>query len=218
MATDLATLLQQIPLAEDGKLITRDYHNSLRAALLALAANANTTPAPKHISMAPTLLPLTDERPPWKISIGIAISDGKDSRGCLPITLRDTEVIIGATIYGIFSNKTPPASQEQLLVVLFSQSLSSEGDAAMYLLHLEDLDIGADGSFRCDLTKDSNLGSIASLARKFAGSGIKESFAGVFDGGRKLGLTKDDNVWGAILLAVAKEFDVALTRLVLHLA
>lgn len=210
MATDLATLLQQIPLAEDGKLITRDYHNSLRAALLALAANANTTPAAKYISMAPTLIPIDDKSPPWKISIGMAISDSKESRGCLPITLRDTEVISGATIYGMFPNKTPPASLDQLTVGLICQSL--------YLLHLEDIDIGADGSFSCDLTKESDLGSIASMAQKFARFGIKDTFSGVFDSVRKLGAAKEDNIWGALLGAHAKEFDVVLTRLVLHLA
>lgn len=37
MSTDIATLINAIPTAEDGHVITQDYHNSLRHAVVALA-------------------------------------------------------------------------------------------------------------------------------------------------------------------------------------
>lgn len=102
MATDLATLLQQIPLAEDGKLITRDYHNSLRAALLALAGQS-TTPgkAAKSLTLVPVFTPWGgDKTPGWLPKQGVAIAGKGGADGFLPINLRDNEEIKSVIVTG----------------------------------------------------------------------------------------------------------------------
>ena len=94
MATDLATLLQQIPLAEDGRLITRDYHNSLRAALLALAASINSgAKAANQLVLLPRFLRSDGEKAGWGQDGSKAVSSGRGASGILPLDLRDNEQI-----------------------------------------------------------------------------------------------------------------------------
>lgn len=95
MATDLATLLQQIPQAEDGKLITPDYHNSLRAALLALANQAATPATPAkgatQLVLVPNFIPWGNKAPNWEMQQGVAVAGKDGADGILPINLRDNE-------------------------------------------------------------------------------------------------------------------------------
>lgn len=101
MATDLATLLQQIPLAEDGKLITRDYHNSLRAALLALAGQA-AAPAKtaQNLVLVPVFTPWSERVPGWLPKQGVALAGKGGADGFLPIDLRDNEQIESVVVTG----------------------------------------------------------------------------------------------------------------------
>lgn len=101
MATDLATLLQQIPLAEDGKLITRDYHNSLRAALLALAGQAAApAKAAQSLVLVPVFTPWSERVPGWLPKQGVALAGKGGADGFLPINLRDNEQIDSVIVTG----------------------------------------------------------------------------------------------------------------------
>lgn len=101
MATDLATLLQQIPLAEDGKLITRDYHNSLRAALLALAGQTGTPAnAARQLALVPNFIAFSEKASAWLPKQGTAFAGEGGADGILPIDLRDNETIASVTVTG----------------------------------------------------------------------------------------------------------------------
>jgi len=86
---DLATLLAAIPLANDGNLITPDYHNSIRAAIAAIVAQLQQTPVSgrSRISVPPALLP---EAPAaaWQSSTGFVTTGGQAAvSGWTPIRL-----------------------------------------------------------------------------------------------------------------------------------
>lgn len=104
--TDLASLLAAIPTAEDGRLITRDYHNSLRAALLALAAQPGTAPAPtlakaSEIVLVPAFIGGPNEKVgAWSLQDGVAFADERGASGILPFNLRDTEELSRITLTG----------------------------------------------------------------------------------------------------------------------
>src|SRR5262245_6855487 len=57
-ASPLDAALAAIPVADDGLLITPDYHNTLLAALVILASQSGT-PAPRSVTLtyAPTFVP-----------------------------------------------------------------------------------------------------------------------------------------------------------------
>lgn len=124
MATDLATLLQQIPLAEDGKLITRDYHNSLRAALLALAGQAGTPAnAARQLVLVPNFIVTSNNEQSWRFSGAIAIAGERGAAGILPIDLRDNETIASVTVTGRVPSDFD-GILKQVQLVLVQQSLA----------------------------------------------------------------------------------------------
>lgn len=127
MATDLATLLQQIPLAEDGKLITRDYHNSLRAALLALAGQTGTPAnAARQVVLVPNFIATSNKDPGWQFTRAVAVASEGGADGILPIDRRDTEIIRSVTVSGrVPSDFSGILKQVQL--VLVQQSLADPG-------------------------------------------------------------------------------------------
>ncbi|MEW9898707.1 hypothetical protein ABWL39_08750 [Chitinivorax sp. PXF-14] len=104
--TDLASLLAAIPIAEDGKLITRDYHNSLRAALLALAGQSVPATAPAQakageIVLVPAFVNgANDKVGRWALQDGVASADERGASGILPFNLRDTETLAKITLTG----------------------------------------------------------------------------------------------------------------------
>lgn len=91
MAASLEQLIAAIPVAEDGNVITRDYHNSVRAAILAIVNQLGTTTAGGLVTttFAPTFSPNAPQ-PTWVITQGVASrSDQTVSDGWLPLMLPD---------------------------------------------------------------------------------------------------------------------------------
>ncbi len=74
---DLDTLVAAIPTAQEGDVITINYHNTLRAAVAALASQPGGTglPATVTVTFAPDLTP-NDGQPPWSRQQGIAVKPG----------------------------------------------------------------------------------------------------------------------------------------------
>src|SRR5512134_566752 len=91
MATDLQTLVNAIPKAEDGHVITSDYHNSLRAALLAMLDNLG---AIKGGAVVQTITPTfftNKDRSAWVVLNGVAAAtdQAKTTSGFLALGLPD---------------------------------------------------------------------------------------------------------------------------------
>lgn len=72
MPTDLQTLLTAIPTAEDGHIITREYHNTLRAAVVGLAQQMGVSvQQEKYLTLSPYFFP-ADPAPRWSQGQGKA--------------------------------------------------------------------------------------------------------------------------------------------------
>src|SRR5262245_38116019 len=89
--TDLQSLVNAIPIAEDGRVITSLYHNSLRAALLAIADKLGADPASGTVTLtfAPSFFPSGGNESPWSLSEGVATKPpgASSTRGWFPLQL-----------------------------------------------------------------------------------------------------------------------------------
>jgi hypothetical protein len=102
----LQLLLSTIPVATEGHVITSEYHNSLRAALLAIASAIGVTPGgaagPQDVTV--TLLPafFPGIIAPWLTILGVAgLPQGQPSaQGWLPVTLPDGVIVKSMTVFG----------------------------------------------------------------------------------------------------------------------
>src|SRR5439155_9136904 len=72
-ASDLQVMISAIPIAQDGHIITADYHNALRLALVAISNRMGIGPVTEEITglNAPCLFPVTGVAP-WNHDYGIA--------------------------------------------------------------------------------------------------------------------------------------------------
>jgi hypothetical protein len=108
---DVNQLGQAIPVAEDGNVITSDYHNSLRDAILLLASQSGgPVSADAAYTYPPIFLPITDggERAPeWVLALGIASRPLADNsaRGWFPVQLPAGARIRTLTVTGNRSGK-----------------------------------------------------------------------------------------------------------------
>jgi hypothetical protein len=105
MPSDLQNLINAIPRAEDGNVISSQYHNSLRAALAAIANQLGAGPSHAETarSFAPNFLPVIDagvRSPEWLLSVGIASKPGASARGWFPVQLPDGGTINSMTVTG----------------------------------------------------------------------------------------------------------------------
>src|SRR5258706_15058325 len=71
VAPRLDALLAAIPIAQDDDVITRDYHNSLREAILELASRTGGGPQQATLSFAP-ILTSVDRVNDWVVQLGYA--------------------------------------------------------------------------------------------------------------------------------------------------
>jgi hypothetical protein len=105
MATTLSTLINAIPQAEAGKLITADYHNTLRDALAEAAATAerallavqSSATGARMLSLAPCFYG-ADKL--WDVDTGAANLGVVARDLALPLELRDNETIASIELAG----------------------------------------------------------------------------------------------------------------------
>jgi hypothetical protein len=102
----LELLLSIIPIAQEGHVITSEYHNSLRAALLSLASvvgvNPGTPTGPQDVTvtLSPTFFHAVFD--PWQTGIGVAgVPQGQaTTQGWLPVELPDGALVKSMTVIG----------------------------------------------------------------------------------------------------------------------
>lgn len=105
MATTLSTLINAIPQAEAGKLITADYHNTLRDALQALAEQLQAHASQDHSSVAGAsklVLPpcFIGGENLWDVERGATDLGDSEAVLCLPLQLRDNETPVAVELVG----------------------------------------------------------------------------------------------------------------------
>jgi hypothetical protein len=89
-SAQLQALLDAIPFANDGDVITADHHNSLKKAIGQIAASLDETQFAQVQTLAftPLLQPVVDQ-PPWRITLGKALGSdqGPDAIGWMALDL-----------------------------------------------------------------------------------------------------------------------------------
>lgn len=103
---DVQGLINAIPDAQDGNVITSDYHNTIKAALQAIAGQLGTGSSGQTVTIAlqPVFLPVPGS-PAWGISLGFAADAGPPlSNGWIPLNLPDGAVIQKLVVLGAKTN------------------------------------------------------------------------------------------------------------------
>ena len=110
MATKLQTIIEEIKEkdpAENGHIITPDYHNLLREAVIELSKQTGTGTGQTDTSVtyAPVFLPFTDggvRSSEWVLSLGVASRPPNinSAKGWLPLQLPDSSTIKSLTVTG----------------------------------------------------------------------------------------------------------------------
>lgn len=119
MATNLSTLINAIPQAEAGKLITADYHNTLRDALQALADQLQAHASQDHGSVAGAsklVLPpcFIGGENLWDVERGATDLGDSEAVLSLPLQLRDNETPLAVELVGC----VVAGNQERMLELL----------------------------------------------------------------------------------------------------
>lgn len=110
MATKLQTIIEEIKEkdpAENGHIITPDYHNLLREAVIELSKQTGTGTGQTDTSVtyAPVFLPITDggaRSPEWVLSLGVSSrpANTNSAKGWLPLQVPDDATIKSMTVTG----------------------------------------------------------------------------------------------------------------------
>lgn len=132
--TNLRNLVNAIPIAENGRVISSQYHNSLRAALLAIAGQlgADPTSGTETLTFAPSFLPSGDE-PPWSLSVGVATKppEADRARGWFPLQLPE-----GVRLQSMIVNYRKTESVRSFQVQLLQQPLNDISTTALITVSL----------------------------------------------------------------------------------
>lgn len=113
---DIYSAINAIPIAEDGHIITREYHNSLRSGLILIANQLGVTPVSQTVTMtfAPSFLQ-NGLQPGWLLNNGYASNpSGGAAQGWFLVQLPDAVRIQSMTVMGRRTGNTP-SFQVQLL-------------------------------------------------------------------------------------------------------
>jgi hypothetical protein len=103
----IQTLVNLIPDANDGNIISSDYHNTIKAALLAIAGQlGGSVSETGSITVQPAFLTVGGGTA-WSVSLGLATS-AAGSNGFVPVSLPDGAILQQMTVMGA---QTSPASK-----------------------------------------------------------------------------------------------------------
>jgi hypothetical protein len=166
LSSDLTTILGDIPLANDGDVVSADYHNTLRAAILALAGYLGQGGLNQAVvqTLAPALLavePLNGFSE-WQVNPMRAVANGS-SEGWLALELPD-----GALIQSITAINERASKADSLTVRLDRYALTTPTAELITLAELDKQ--GGDGTIQTDtapfsVTQFTGQGVIAELQR-----------------------------------------------------
>ena len=103
---DIQTLINAIPDAQDGNVITADYHNTIKTALTAIAGQLGPQAGGRTVvqNLMPAFLPVPpiSSRPAWNVSVGSATDVGGTlTDGWLPLYLPDGAIIQQLNVIGV---------------------------------------------------------------------------------------------------------------------
>ena len=104
-ASDLQILISSVPIAQDGHVITADFHNALRLALVAIANHLGVGPVAEEITItnAPRLSPVSGSAP-WEHDYGLARKPtgaaSGNVRGWMEVELPDGARIKKMMVFG----------------------------------------------------------------------------------------------------------------------
>jgi len=101
MSVNLQDLMNAIPVAHSGDVVTEDYHNSIRNLLAAVVSQVGGQPVSQTINLAfaPGFLSSPGQTP-WVTSDGVANTGGPNTYGWLPLQLPDKVHIKSLTVIG----------------------------------------------------------------------------------------------------------------------
>lgn len=112
---DIQTLVNAIPDANDGNIISSDYHNTIKAALEAIAAQMGGAAGGQTVtlSLLPTFSPVQPVavHVPWNMNVGVASDAGGNlTDGWLPLYLPQGAVIQSLAVVGVKTLATTPTT------------------------------------------------------------------------------------------------------------
>ena len=133
--TDLRNLINAIPIAEDEHVITSLYHNSLRAALLAIASQIGADPVSGTVTLTftPSFFSMRND-PPWLLSEGMAtrpVDGNRTASGWFPLQLPEGVRLQSMTVIG---RKT--GAVESFQVQLLRQPINETPTTALITIPL----------------------------------------------------------------------------------
>jgi hypothetical protein len=153
---ELQELLSRIPVAEDGNVIRSEYHNSLRAALLAIARSLGITTDMQAVTQTftPNFFPVGAQAL-WVMSAGIAdkAAVGNGANGWMPVQLPNGARLMNMRVMGrrvgavsAFQVKlvrqriiaTTGANTGTTLTTLFDADLLNAGDPFNIMVDVEE--------------------------------------------------------------------------------
>jgi len=100
---NLTTLINAIPNAQDGYIITAYYHNTIRNALVAIANQLGAAAPPAAQSITKTIQPnllTVAGGAAWAVSLGVATSGASGGNGYVSLDLPDGAVIQQLVVMG----------------------------------------------------------------------------------------------------------------------
>jgi len=156
-SVDVQTLLLAIPIASDGQVITAEYHNSLRAAIIGIAnqMGVGLSDTGTTFTFAPTFLAIGTAN--WALeTTAFTAQAGAAADGWLPVQLPDGQSIQSLTVNGKMTGGTPTSFQ----VILCREPVDPDDVAKT----------GADNLITIDLSK-TPAGSFTVSGAVAAGSG-----------------------------------------------
>jgi len=164
---NLQALLAAIPIAQDGQVITSEYHNSLRAALIALAGQLGLglSSATTTFTFAPAMLPIGNGAP-WPITANFTAQStvGTNPDGWQPVQLPDGQSIQSMVVTGKLTAPAPTS----FAVTLFRESVdpAAAGPAALLTLEMKTQTgaFTASGSITASGAATNAAGLVAQLA------------------------------------------------------
>jgi hypothetical protein len=143
----LPGLLAAIPFANDGDVITRDHHNTLRSALVQVASAVGQTQLDpvQTLSFTPVLLPVIGSAE-WRTTFGFAAGPpptaGGTARGWMTLELPH-----GTTIDGMAVRGSMPTTVALWTVALRRLELAGSLTSDVYTSEIQNTPKEADGSF-----------------------------------------------------------------------
>ncbi|MBZ5621150.1 MAG: hypothetical protein LAQ69_20850 [Acidobacteriia bacterium] len=135
---DIQTLINAIPDAQDGDVITANSHNSIKQALIAIAGQLGGTTGNVTQTIQPAFLPIPPN-PTWNVSLGLAADQGPPGAdGFIPLNLPDGAVIQQMVAMGAKINSAPKGFANLLIL-----PIGSGGTGSSTLIQIDLTNAGA---------------------------------------------------------------------------